>query len=87
MRAQDIVQRFAQKPVSMRKRVKDVFDVLKCEEGGMGNAGQNGKSRKNKLKSENSTFSNSIKLVPEHVASFLPHVQDNTACRATAQHG
>ena len=38
MRAQDIVQRFAQKPVSMRKRVKDVFDVLKCEEGGVGNA-------------------------------------------------
>jgi len=40
--------------------------------------GQNGKSRKNKLKSENSIFSNSIKLVPEHVASFLPRVQDNT---------
>jgi len=41
---------------------------------------QNGKSRKNKLKSENSTtFFNSIKLVREHVASFLPRVQDNTA--------
>jgi len=49
--------------------------------------GQNGKSKKNKLKSENSTFSNSIKLVPEHVASFLPRVQDNTTCRAIAQHG
>jgi len=49
--------------------------------------GQNGKSRKNKLKSENSTFSNSIKLVPEHMASFLPRVQDNTACRTTDQHG
>jgi len=22
-----------------KRRVKDVFDVLKCEEGGMGNAG------------------------------------------------
>ena len=70
-----------------RRRVNDVFDVLKCEEGGMGNVGQNGKSRKNKLKSENSTFSNSIKLVSEHMTSFLPCVQDNTTCRATAQHG
>jgi len=60
----------------------------KCEEGGMVMQGQNGKSRrKKKLKCENSTFSNSIKLVPEHVASFLPRVQDNTACRATDQHG
>jgi len=39
-----------------------------------------GKAEKNKLKSENSTtFFNLIKLVPEHVASFLPRVQDNTA--------
>jgi len=59
----------------------------KCEEGGMVMQGQNGKAGKNKLKSENSTFSNSIKLVPEHVASFLPRVQDNTSCRATDQHG
>ena len=41
--------------------------------------GQNGKSRKNKLKSENSTFSNSIKLVPEHVASFLPRMQGDSS--------
>jgi len=36
---------------------------------------------KKKLKSENRTFSNSIKLVLEHVASFLPRVQDNTTGR------
>jgi len=69
-----------------RRRVKDVFDVLKCE-GGIGNAGTKWEKQKNTLKSENSTFSNSIKLVPEHVASFLPCVQDNTTCRATSQHG
>jgi len=28
-------------------------------------------------------FPLSIKLVLEHVASFLPRVQDNTTCRAT----
>lgn len=71
-----------------RRMVKDVFVVLKCEAGGMGNAGAKWeKQEKNKRKSENSTFSNSIKLVPEHVASFLPRIQDNTACRATYQHG
>jgi len=43
-----------------------------------------GKAKEKKLKSENWTFSKSIKLVPE---SFLPRVQDNTACRATDQHG
>jgi len=32
-------------------------------------------------------FPLSIKLVLEHVASFLPRVHDNTACRATNQHG
>jgi len=61
---------------------------LKCEEGGICNAGAKWeKQEKNKLKSEKWTFSKSIKLVPEHVASFLPRVQDNTACRATCQHG
>jgi len=32
-------------------------------------------------------FPLSIKLVLEHVASFLPRVQDNTACKATYQDG
>jgi len=32
-------------------------------------------------------FPLSIKSVLEHVASFLPRVQDNTACRTTNQHG
>jgi len=62
---------------------------VKCEEGGMGNAGTNWEKqkKKNKLRSENWTFHNSIKLVLEHVASFLPRVQDNTTCGATYQHG
>jgi len=49
---------------------------VKCEEGGMGNAEAKWEKqkKKNKLKSENWTFSNSIKLVLEHVASFLPRV-------------
>jgi len=29
-----------------RRRVKDVFDVLKCEEGGMGNAGEKWEKQK-----------------------------------------
>jgi len=41
----------------------------------MGNAGAKWeKPEKNKLKSENETFSNSIKLVLEHVTFFLPRV-------------
>jgi len=32
-------------------------------------------------------FPLSIKLVLEHVAFFVPRVQDNTACRTTDQHG
>ena len=36
-----------------RRRVKDVFDVLKCEEGGICNAGAKWETQgKNKLKSE-----------------------------------
>jgi len=31
-------------------------------------------------------FPLSIKLVLEHVTSFLPCAQDNTTCRATYQH-
>jgi len=61
---------------------------VKCEEEGMGNTGEKlEKHKKIKLKSENWNFFTSIKLVLEHMVSFLPRGQDNTTCRATDQHG